>query len=196
MRAKPLFETAVQEATSSLLPALEELTGRKIHRYQVQKIAEDTIRAYQAVARDQERSRVSGFVSDETRKLAALEVGRHVIVVPQPFQSLRGRMATARKIMDNPDAKWKCETVAEGIKITRTIDGARFWRDPTKNAKAVEMAEMKAGERKIAKTILTAKGHGQMGTNTKIAARKILDCPTADWSVKTTERGILLTRIA
>lgn len=98
--------------------------------------------------------------------------------------------------MDNPDAKWKCETVAEGIKITRTIDGARFWRDPTKNAKAVEMAEMKAGERKIAKTILTAKGHGQMGTNTKIAARKILDCPTADWSVKTTERGILLTRIA
>lgn len=193
-RARPLFDTAVHEATSSLIPALEELTVRTIHRYQAKKIAEDTIRAYFSVAKDQEATRVDGRISKESRELSALEVGRSITVKPQPFQSLRGRMATARKLMDNEEARWKCETVPEGIKVTRTIDGQSYHRDPMKNKKAVELSEMKVGERRIAKQILTTRGKGQMGTNTKIAARKILDCPTADWTVCTDPRGVLITR--
>lgn len=194
MRAKPLFDTALHEATSSLVPALEELTGRVIHRYQAKKIAEDTIRAYLAVAKDQEARRIGPRISQESRQMAGLEIGESVVVPAQTFQSIRNRMTTARKLMENDDAKWRCEATEGGITITRTVDGARWWRDPTRNEKAVELAAMAPGDKRIAKTIKTLKGRGQMGTNTKIAARKILEDPAADWAAQTTAKGILIHR--
>lgn len=135
-------------------------------------------------------------LSPVTKKLLTLRVGQHIDVVAQPLQSIRQRFKTVANLTQNLKIVFRCETQKNGkVRITRQPDGERYSRDPRKNPKAAELASLKVGESIIAKTLKSTRGVGQMGSNTKISARKILGNPYADWSVETTIKGVRLTRL-
>lgn len=184
-RNKPLYEAAVNEA----ITAYEAVAGNP-----PRQVVQAVVRAYLSVAADLERQRVDGRISPVSRALAAMPVGGTREFTGEAIHDLRQRMRTARDLMGNPDAKWACETRGPVVFVRRLVDGSRTWRDPTKNPKARELAAMRPGETITPKTITAARGAGSMGTNSKIAARKILGDPAADWTVKSHKGKPRITR--
>lgn len=194
MRAKPLYPEALAEALQALLPALPP----DMPRHAARALCASVVRSYLMVAGGLEGARMDYRIAPLSRALAALEVGAAMIAPAMPTQCVRGRMSTARKLMDNPAATWRSETLPDGrIKVTRRDDGATTYaRDLTKNAKAMEMAALKPGESVWSRTIATSRGRGQMGSNAKVAARKLLGAPRANWTVRTVGDRVRLTRTA
>lgn len=147
--------------------------------------------------------RVSAFARRMTRPPAALTKDiaglfpeQFVETVEQCRQTIHGRMKTAREILKNPDARWRVDKVSDGvIRITRMEDGAKYERGVLSLA-VLEIAALHVGDSKIAEHIKSVRGKGQMGTNTKIAARRFLGNDAADWSVRSTSQGVRVTRIA
>lgn len=192
-RAKPLYGLAVDEAIPALTGALEaEGVAVRFPRPIVQAV----VRAYLAVARDLEAQRTDGRISPVSRALAAMAVGASREFPDAAVHDLRQRMKTARDLMDNPDAKWSCETRGTVVVVRRLVDGARYWRNPLANPKVRELAAMRVGETITPKTITAARGAGSMGSNVKVAARKAVGSPSADWTVKSHRGKVRVTRTA
>lgn len=139
---------------------------------------------------------MDGRISPISKDCAAMKVGDKIEVPAQPLQSIRQRFKTACRLMNNPDAKWRTRSLSNGkVEIERMADGVRYWRDPLLNAKAVELASLAVGQSIISKTLKSTRSKGSMGSNTKIAARRIMGIPYADWSVEARSKGVRLTRI-
>lgn len=132
--------------------------------------------------------------SPQTHKLAEMKVGDVVTFYPQPFQSLRGRMKSARELMKNEDAQWTLRMDGNDIVCERLDDGAPL-RKVSKSEKVQELASLKPGESIISKTILSVRSKGQLSSNNKIMARRVLNDEKADWTVKQTNKGVRLTRL-
>ena len=193
-RNRPLYPQAVEEAIPALVAILEsEGVAIRSPRQAVQAV----VRAYRAVADDLEAKRVDGRISPLTRRLAGLAVGASFEFTGQSLNVIRQRFDMARELMGNPDAKWRCETLPDKtVRIERLADGSRYYRDPLKNPKVRELISLKVGETVVSKTLTTVRGKGQMGGNTKVQARKALNSPKADWTVKQHGDRVRLTRIA
>lgn len=131
-----------------------------------------------------------------THQLAEMKIGEVIEVDAQPLQSIRQRMVSARQIMNNPDAIWNTERNGLKVTIVRNEDNAQVrYFDPGKNPKVAEMVRMKPGDSIISAAQTSTRGAGQMGSNSKIMARRYLHDPEADWTVRMTTKGIRLTRI-
>lgn len=197
-RATPLFETAVREASIALTAALSE---EDIALRRTRPVVEATVRAYLAVAKDEEARRHTGNISPLTRDIAALDIGQSLLadaIVRKGFNN--SRLKAVRNLMDNQHAMFFCRSTgpnvpAGKIRVTRAQDGARPGWEPTRNRKAVELAAMRPGEAIISREIRSLRGKGQMCTSTKNAARKILGDANANWRVREVKDGIRVERI-
>jgi hypothetical protein len=190
-----LSRPAVDDAVSALSAAVEDLRP-VLKRAAVEAIARDVIRTYLLTEQAELSRRHDGRMSDITKKLTAMEVGDRVLIESTPPQAVRARMKTARRAMDNAQAVFVCDTMADGrIRITRLEDGASAKvKRVVENPKARELASLQINQEIISTTLTSLRGAGQMGPNTKIAARKLIGAPGADWTVRQTEKGVLLKR--
>lgn len=154
------------------------------------------VRAYLEVARDLERKRTDGRISPFARKLAAMAVGARIEHAGQSLQVVRQRFKTARALMDNPAAKWRCETRPGNVVVVeRMPDGSAYYRAPLANPKVREIASMKPGETIVSKVLTATRGAGSLGSNCKVQARKALNAPKADWTVKAHGGKVRVTRL-
>jgi hypothetical protein len=186
-RNKPLYEVAVNEA----ITAYEAAAGNP-----PRQVVQAVVRAYLVVAQDLEAQRVDGRISPISRALAAMVVGTSREFRGAAVHDLRQRMKTARDLLGEPDAKWSCQTQGDCVLVRRLPNGARYFRNPLANPKVRELVAMKVGETIAPKTITAARGRGSMGSNVKIAARKYLNDPAADWKVRTIAGGkVRVTRV-
>lgn len=185
-RNKPLYDAAVDEAVQ----AYEAAAGLP-----PRQVVQAVVRAYLIVAQDLERQRIDGRISPVSRALAAMAVGATREFRGEAVHDLRQRMKTARDLLGEPDAKWSCQSRGDAVLVRRLPNGARYFRNPLANPKVRELVAMKPGEVIVPKTITAARGRGSMGSNVKIAARKYLGDPAADWTVKTHGDKVRITRV-
>lgn len=195
MRAKPIYPAAIREATPTLIAELEAqgLTVRN-----PEAVVRAVVRTYKAVADELETKRTDGRISPLSRRIAALAIGQGFEFEGQSLAVIRQRFPTARQLMDPPNAsaRWRCESRPNGsVWIERLRDGSSYYRNPARNPKVRELASLRVGETIVSKTLLTTRGAGQMGSNTKVQARKLLNEPKADWTVKSFNGKVRLTRI-
>lgn len=193
MRQKPLYPQAVDEATQSLTA---ELDHRGVVISDPRAVVQAVVRTYLMIARELEQQRIDHRISPLSKRLSQMIVGASIVYEGQSLQVIRQRFKTAQRLMGNPDARWRCESLPDGkVRIERLPDGSRYYRDPAKNPKVRELASLKVGETIVSKTLLTTRGKGQMGSNTKVQARKLMNNPEADWTVKSYNGKVRLTRI-
>lgn len=150
------------------------------------KVAREVIRTYlKALAHAEKlRSRSNHSVSPGTRAMSKMEVGRHMVVPGVSVNTVRLRMASARRLIANPEARWVASEMPDGsgVRVERIPDGtARAW-DFNRNPKARWLADMLPGETMIAPIELFDK---TPHPNTKHAARMLLTDMTAAWKGRT-----------
>lgn len=135
-------------------------------------------------------------VSPTSRALAALAVGDKVTLANTAPVLVRHLCPTARALMGNNDATWRMRALpCGGVEATRLADGQDpNAKDPTRNAKAVELASLAVGQFKTGVHIKSVRGAGSVNQSDKTAARKILGNPQADWKTETLNRGVRILR--
>lgn len=193
-RAAPLYEVAVAEAVSTLTVELNDLGVEIVSKRKATEIVQVVVRSYLAVARDLETRRVSKKSSPLLKSLVLMPVGETRIIEDQHTSTLKSKLRVAAAHMGQLDASFRVWRKDGKLYVKRVANGTRS-RDPNRNPKAVELASLVPGQSVIAKTIRSTRGKGQMGQNTQVQARRILDDKDAKWSVKATAEGILLTRV-
>ena len=140
--------------------------------------------------------RVSRPPSKTTTEIAALFPGQFLETKEMCRQAIHKRFNTARRMLEDEDAKWRIDKVEPGlIRITRLRHGEAYQRD-VKSAKVYEIASLRVGESKIAEHIKSTRSTGALGTNHKISARRLLGNDSADWRLRSTNQGVRITRIA
>ncbi len=186
-RAAPLYQKAVEEAVTAYLGAMET----PVHRYRAKQTVETVIRAYLALAADASDRRIS----PTTQRMMDLEIGEAMIVERLAPQDVRRRMKTARKLTNDDTRRFISSVLPDGkLRVTRVEPDYKPVRPV--NPKSREMASLLPGQEIVSTAITSTRGKGQIGTNTKVAARKLMGLPHADWTVKAGPRGsILLKRI-
>lgn len=165
---------------------------RRFHQKVLYAIARRTIRSYLAALETQPK-RGHDRLREETKQMAALKIGEEAIFPPVPRSVMFARAVTARKLMNNPDARWDIRLdYSNHIVCTRRADGSAYQYDPTRNPITVFIASIPLGESKTT----TELNRNSLSTHYKLGARKILKCPTANWKCRTTNKGIKITRIS
>lgn len=187
-RQRPLYQLGVDEALAVYLSEHEDAP-----RPQARKLVETILRAYNLVATDAESSRMDYRISDTTKRLAAMEEGDKIILPPQPFQSIRGRMNTVRKTTGE-ERRWRIESQHDGKILVTRLRPDEPLRDQTKEPKAVELSRMRPGEEKIGVAVKSVRGKGQVCSSTKQMARRLLNDPHAAWTFTSTKEGVLIKR--
>lgn len=189
-RPTPLYKEALEVARVAYI-------AEQRRQSDPSAVVRATVAAYLRAHRAADIKRTDSRVSPVTRKLAALAIGRFVILDAMPTQAVRGRYDMARKLMGVPNATFTAELLPDGrVRVFRLLNGAcAHRRDPSKNKKAVELASLKPGESLLSKHINTTRSKGQPGSNTKVAARKLLGNGRADWSFRMTNKGVRVTRL-
>lgn len=189
-RQQPLYQIAVEEAMSVLAAEVDLPPGR------ARKVVEAVVRAYNVVAFDAANaSRRDHRLSPVTKRIMEMELGARILLPSMAMQDIRARMRTVRTLTGEPDRKWRMETQHDGkIMVTRIAP-----EDPQRimppESKAVELAGMKAGQEKIGVHVKSVRGKGQVCSSTKVTARKLLDESHAQWTFRSTDRGVLIKRI-
>lgn len=105
----------------------------------------------------------------------------------------RSRMTTARRRMNNPDAKWQILTYDDHYIIMRLPDGVKPSRDPRGNKYARFLADMALGETKFGGELF--KDTHDLVLSRKILARKLLGQPHANWKSWSIPGGVNIKRI-
>lgn len=129
--------------------------------------------------------------SPKTRQLMAMAVGDVVEFPPMTQGALTTLRTTARKKLENPDARWHGETLPSGyIRVTRLEDGAER---PEKRSPAVELiAAMNLNGRiSIPKDQVPASG---LHAGIKAQARRLMKYPPANWRSERLKNGNLRVR--
>lgn len=181
---------AVEATRKAIADELYALRGYPATGRVVDRLTDNVISAYfAAVAKERFNQRIA----PHTRAMAATKVGDVVTVEVAYASILRSAARTARDLMTNPKARWSFLLLEPGhYRITRTPDGAPPRRDPWDNLAAVELARLHVGQSKT----FNWPGTSSLSSYRKVAARRLLNNKTADWTAKTTTHGIKVTRIA
>lgn len=185
--AVALNRDAVEPAATELVQALRR-RGKIID--DPENVVVLVVRAYLEAHRVRQVSNTR--ISPSTRAMAALEPGQKIPVEVAAVQILRSRMKTARKLMENSEARWAVHATGVGTYlVTRLKDGEAPRRDPWHNQRAAFLAQLKPGQKALASGF---KNRASMSTNLKVAARRLLENNTADWRAWTTARGVMVER--
>lgn len=167
------------------------LFGRAITPGEARRLAERAVRAYRFAMAGKTGSRVG----NTTNVLMMLKVGESVEVEATCKQNLHGNAKTARRLMSNPDLKFRFEQVEPFVwRVERRPDGAfNLNKSPERNAKAVFLAGIKVGE---AKQYIGLKKSNQIVNDfVKNKARLILKDKQANWTGKAYARGVTVRRL-
>lgn len=191
-RAFPLSITG-RRAAQDFLAAWFLSQGLRVQR--VEHLTRGMLRAYMEARHEDEVMQRPW--SQTSWEIAALEVGQHKDFYGRSLQLLRQRFPSARKLMQNPDANFRCKSISMGgVRVFRMPDGIVNWRDPLENPKVLELVSMEVGEVKQAATIKSTRGAGALGSNSKVMARRHLNNHRAQWAVFRSGTHIMLKRTA
>ena len=128
-----------------------------------------------------------------TRALMEMEVGDNRLFPATALQVFRCRMRTARRFMENPDARWSAKAInTREVRVRRLPDGATPEADPWDTPRVVFLAKLVVGKPTLAPLY---KNRQSMSHGTKMSARKLLGNPDAEWTAKTTPKGVVVTRV-
>ena len=190
-RAAPLRPESLTAARRALVDTLAE---GNVSILNPTLVTEAVLRAF--IAAERMAFREDGRISETAKELAAMKVGDAILTGPCATQTIRGRMVTARTLMDNPDAMWTSRTQSDGrIQVTRTTDGRRPVSGVAISPITLEIAAMAPGESKIGVAIKAVGTVDSLGTNHKAKARRMLGQADADWTVRSTTKGVRVTRV-
>ena len=124
--------------------------------------------------------------SELTRKLIKMNVGDTIIVEAVTNSKLTTNRATARKALDNPNARWRAESLPDGkTKITRRPDGTKHIYGLPRNPIIGKLAAMNIGQR------MTVEGIERLTNAWKILAREEMEKPRAQWKTQRLANGKL-----
>jgi hypothetical protein len=180
----------VEAARLELQRALSTL-GMALPNLKVQEaITRRLVRAYRAAAETlppkQEHS-----MSPGTKALMAMAVGDEIDAEGLQPSAWRNRMSTARRLMANPAVRWLFVTLGPGnVVIRRLPDGTAPKR--ALGPRAQRLAAVGLWEKR---TFTRDEIGVRLDRSTKMAARKILDLPTAEWRSASTNKGLRVERI-
>lgn len=152
------------------------------------EIARETLRAF----RSTDAKRTGGQVGENSRAIAAMEVGDVLSFPPGPHQTARDWMLTARKLMGNAQAAWRYDSTATGFDVTRVPDGASTKRGPPRSRFTLFLAALKVGE---TRTFAGPRLRG-IESHNRQTARKLLGDPSASWIALNTNKGLRVTRVS
>lgn len=190
-----LRSDAFEPAVNALIAGLTA-SGLGVHpnRKVMEAVARRTIRTYVQASADKPRNQHN--VAPETRLLAEMAEGDLLEFPPAVRSVYHSRMKTARALMGVAGARWRCATLADGtFWITRLADWSRpVVSDPRTNAKAVFLASLTVSQGAVRAPLFTKRN--QLGVSAKDAARKILGREDANWKGYTTNRGVMIKRVA
>jgi hypothetical protein len=187
----PAFEVACGEFEAALRAIGGEPPPVKI----LHAVVRRTIRGYLAELEQPESRKNYGRFSQQTLALGNMAVGDVLgFRPPAANQVWANRMTTLRRLKDSPGLRFQIRQRAGFTEITRLPDFAYPSRNHADNPKAAWLATLGIDERKLAPAAL---GFGRrLDSNVKIAARKLMGKPTANWSRETTNKGLRITRTA
>lgn len=197
-RGAPLYDRAVKAAGDVLVSAMAEIGWtpplRRDSAKDLDRVTRTVIRAYIAAAHESRRAKRD--YSETTKKIAAMAEGDTIQVPLQSQQTLRGRFKSARAILDNEKAVWIIRYKGEFAEITRLWDGADpHYRDLDDNPKAVELAALQLNVWTYSNVLKSTRGKGQLSSNDKVQARRILNVFDAAWVTKQGPKGVMIKRI-
>jgi hypothetical protein len=138
--------------------------------------------------------RRQGGVSPNTIAISRMEVGDLISLRAAAQSSVRNVFATARRIMENPDARWATSKAERGVFEVRRLPDGMIGRDPRRNTLAVELAALEIGDSQVFKVDNYTR-HRSAYQVAKNQARRILGDDGADWSYKITSKGARVVRI-
>lgn len=128
--------------------------------------------------------------SQRTQILMDMAVGDVVFFEPITQGALTTLRRTARKRMENPDARWHGETQNDGrVKITRMKDGSDHIFGLPRNPDIELMALMKVDDVLILKNV-----KGKMYNGMKVQARRIMENSEANWKCENLANGLVRAR--
>jgi hypothetical protein len=199
-RGAPLYDGAVKVTADVLVQSMVEIGWTPPLKRDTQKdldrVTRQILRAYIAAAHESRRAKRD--YSETTKQIAAMKEGEVRNFPLQSRQTLRGRFVSARAILDNEAAVWIARDKGDHLEVTRLWDGANaHYRDTDVNPKAVELASLPINQWRKSKTVLTTRGKGQLSSNDKVQARKILGDYEAAWVVRQSAdgEGVVIKRL-
>ena len=189
---KRFTKSGLDRAEEAAQQSIRTLIGTRVSG-NFRRIAERVLIAY-----FEDTSLRSGSrIKDTTEEIMHMEVGATMEVEATCKANIHGQFNTARKKLDNPDAKWKIEPISHMLwRVERVPDGSYVKRkDPKRNGKALFLAEIPLRRKRLFPERLPKCNHLVNGF-TKDRAREILQDPNADWKGRTIASGhISVTRI-
>lgn len=131
--------------------------------------------------------------SETTRALMAMAVGDVIDLPPITQGALTTLRATARKRLENPDARWHGETLPSGyVRVTRKPDGSKHEYGLPKSPAVALIAAMNLNGRiTIPKGQFPASG---LHAGIKAQARLAMNYPPANWRTEKLHNGNLRVR--
>jgi hypothetical protein len=190
-----LNDRALREAVAASEVVIKNVLGISVRGRQLDRIVERIVAAYQL-----ELSRQSFHphnTSPVTIALGSMQVGDELRFNETGLQlyHLHNYIKTARKMLNAPMARWRIHEPYRGtFVVQRLADNAHAERDPFKNRKAVALAAIPLGLNKGAYIEELQSVH-ELGPSVKKMAQRILNNPDANWSGRTTNQGVFVTRI-
>lgn len=187
---EPALNRYAYEAT--LRDFLELCTEDGIYMpdYRAEKLVRRLLRMYLKLNKDQNRNEKR--LAAETYTLIGMAIGQTIVFEPCAKSVMRNRMKTARDRLNNPGARWSLTFNSDGkLECTRLEDYQPYRYNPTLNRNAVWLANIPKGQTRTTKKW---KNRQTLGSNMKVAARRILQNDKANWSARTTAEGIKVTR--
>lgn len=190
--ARIVNERAYAAAREAALAHLTAMRGYVPPERQLETLTRAVTEAYQAALTAERMT--NQRIAPSTRAMAELAVGEVAMIDCAARVILHRNMKTARRLMSNPRARWaQHETTTGVIRVTRMPDGSQPKRDPWANVRAVQLAAIHVGKARICSAFPTVHA---LCSNTKVAARRLLDNHEANWSARTTSHGVRITRTA
>lgn len=126
--------------------------------------------------------------------MASLEIGEYLLLSTCLNDTFTQAKTSARRILRDPLAKWSYRTTPLGVIIARE---ASDWSAISTEARAGEIARflagMVVGESVLAPPHIDVRT--RRGIPSKGAARKLLRDPRAEWTARTTNKGVRVTRV-
>lgn len=187
---QPVIRSGALIAAASALASALAVSGVTLSGTVILATTRRTIRAF--LLEDRKERLRDKRISPLTLSLSEMEVGDRKLFPPHAPQTYKGRFRSARKLMSNTLATWVCDTIQGEMWICRLPDGARPTKRPENNLKAVAIAKIFPSDGYVLCPEFLHRR--QLGTNTKVTARKILLAPEADWSAFTRREGVYVRR--
>lgn len=191
--APALRHEGIIAATAVLVRLLRE------SRHDPSAITKALVSEYLSVVRPLEAARARSIsasrgMSETTKILMSLRPGQIAVVPNQAAQSIRGRMKTARVQMGVPDAVWRTWKAPDGRRMAKRLPNgsqAEVRLPEEHSAKSHELFGIKLGESIVSEhwSVPPGQKRTQIGNNHKVAARKLLGNPMADWRMSTMANG-------